>query len=125
DQKNEFSIQEKEDFIEKFILIFAPTFQNQFIQVIAKLQEKNLGSSFDEAVFYYSNIADFLRKLVAMNPEVDQRVCTQKQIIDYIKNGKMLVFNSAFREYKGEVDYFNFVKNKFIRPKRNHENFIF
>lgn len=125
-KKDGFTITEREEFVEKFCLDFAPVFQEQFKQVISKLQEQQfISNSVDEAVFYYANITDFLRKLVVNSIETTDRTCTKKQVFDYIRNGKKLVFNSAFKEYKGEEQYFKFVKKKFVRAKKNQENFVF
>ena len=123
-KNQEFTAQEKSDFIECFLLVFSPTFQEQFNEVIVKLQEHGLGQTFDESIFYYSNITDYLRKLVVSNTQKDKRRCTRKQLINYIHQGKRLIFNSSFKEYKGNLAYFQFVKAKFIKPRRNHENFI-
>jgi hypothetical protein len=114
DKKEKFTEQEKQGFINNFILDFAPTFQNQFDEVIKKLKEEELGSNSEEVIFYYANITDFLRKLVINNPDSKNRSCTKKEIFDYIREGKKLIFNSSFREYKGDVAYYKSVKAKYF-----------
>ncbi len=125
-KKDYFTSELKNSFINCFYLDFAPTFQKQFDSIIKKLRGLDfIGNSFDEAVFYYANITDYLRKLVVNNTDVSKRNCSQKQVFDYVKGGTQLVFNSAYKEYKGSNAYFKFVKSKFIKAKKNQENFIF
>ena len=65
-------------------------------------------------MFFYANISDYLYKLVINNQaiEIQNRACTQKEIFDYLKNGKNLIFNSSFREYQGDQKYFTFIKKQ-------------
>lgn len=126
DSKVDFTDYEKISFIEKFFLDFAPTFQEQFSAVIIKLKDQIHGcNSVDEAVFLYSNLAEYLRKLVIENSNSNDRQCTKKQALEYIQAGRKIVFDSAFKIYKGEREYIKFVKTKFIKPKKNQENYIF
>lgn len=126
-KKNDFTEQEKINFVNNFYLNFAPEFQTQFNNILIGLKEKGFGNTDDEAVFYYANISDYIYKKVCNNPTADiqNRTCTQKEIFDYLKNGKKLIFNSAFKEYKGEEQYLKFVKAKFVKAKKNQENFIY
>jgi hypothetical protein len=77
---------EKENFINNFKLIFAPSFQNQFIDIINKLKNERFISNDDEAIFYYSNIENFLKNLVINNIRPNDRICTKKQIFDKLNN---------------------------------------
>jgi len=125
-KKDIFTTKEKNDFINKFYLDFAPTLQDQFEQVISKLKELVfVGSSTDEAIFYYASIADYLRKLVINHKRASDRVCTKKQVLNYVRGGKKLIFNSAFKEYKGEEKYLKYVKSKFVKLQKKQENVIF
>ena len=112
--KDSFTEQEKTDFVNNFNLDFSPQFQTQFNDVILKLKEKDFGNTNEEIVFFYANISDFLYKLVTNNPttEIQNRTCTQKEVFDYLKNGKNLIFNSSFREYQGDQKYFTFIKKQ-------------
>lgn len=124
-KKDAFTEKEKKDFIRSFYLDFAPTFQDQFEQVLVALKKLSfISSSTDEAIFYYSSIANYLRKLVIENSRPIDRTCTKKQVLNYIKNNKKIIFDSAFKEYKGEVAYFKYVKSRFVKPRRNQENLI-
>ena len=113
--KDNFTEQEKTNFVNNFYLDFSPEFQTQFNDVISKLKEqKFIGNTDEEAIFFYANISDYLYKLVTNNQvaEIQNRTCTQKEIFDYLKNGKNLIFNSSFREYQGDQKYFTFIKNQ-------------
>jgi hypothetical protein len=113
--KNEdFTKVQKEIFLTKFKLVFSPSFQLQFEQVIEKLRENNLGSDDEESIFYYSNIADFLRKKVILNLSQSDRNSTKKEILELLKLRKTLVFNSTYREFLGRQNYFKFIKSKFF-----------
>jgi hypothetical protein len=120
-----FTVDQKKDFLKKFNIVFAPSFQTQFEAVISEIKNLSFCNTDDEAVFYYSNITDFLRKLVVKNPIVKNRKCTRKEILNYIKGGRKMVFTSSFIEYKGELEYLKYLKSNFIKPIKNQENFIF
>ncbi|ABQ06702.1 hypothetical protein [Flavobacterium johnsoniae] len=120
-----YNLADKKNFIKKFNLIFAPNFQIQFEEVISKIRNLGFCKSDDEAIFYYSSITDYFRKLVVNKTDPTNRSCTQKDIINYIKDGRNLVFTSSFIDYKGEVEYLKFLKTNFIKPVKNQENFIF
>lgn len=128
-KKGNYSKKEKNDFVKNFILDFSPTFQTQFEQVIQKLKEEAfVGNSDDEAVFFYSNIADYIRKLVVNNPQknIKNRTCTKKEIFKFLNTRRKLIFNSAFREYQGNNKYFRMIKNNHFswRNIDNYERFI-
>lgn len=118
--KDGFTEQEKIDFVNNFSLDFSPQFQTQFNDVISKLKEQDfIGNTDEEVVFFYANISDFLYKKVCSNStaEIQNRTCTQKEVFDYLKNGKNLISNSSFREYQGEQKYFSFIKKQYFSSK--------
>ncbi len=114
--KSDHTEQERSSFVDNFYLDLSPEFQDQFNSVILKLQDKNFGNTPEETIFYYANIFDFIYKLVTSNPTQDtqNRTCTQKEIFDYLRNGKQLIFDSSFREYQGDEKYFSFIKGKYF-----------
>jgi len=112
-RKDDFTKEEKEQFIENFELDLSSDFAQQFELVISKLKTENfIGNSDEEAFFYYANIANYLRKLVVNNPpdQIENRTCTKEEIFDFLKNGKDLIFSSTFRENQGEQKYFRLIK---------------
>ena len=126
-KKENFTEQEKINFVNNFYLNFSSEFQTQFNNVILKLQKK-FDCTDAEAVFFYANISNYLYKLVTNNSivTIQNRTCTQKEIFDYLKNGKNLIFNSSFREYQGKQKYFVFIKKQHF-SNRNidyYERFI-
>lgn len=108
-EKNKFSNTEKETFLQNFKLENSLTFQNQFEQVILKLKN-DFSKNEDEAVIYYSIITDYLRKLIVKNRDETNRICNKKQIREILNNSKKIIFNSAYREYKGDTEYFKYIK---------------
>ncbi|MDD2766346.1 MAG: hypothetical protein PHH40_01110 [Candidatus Moranbacteria bacterium] len=123
-QKDIFTNQEKKNFANNFYLFLSPEFQAQFNSIILKLKEAGFGDTDEETIFYYANISDYLYKKVCNNSiaQVRKRTCTQKEIFDYLKNGKKLISNSSFREYQGDQKYFNFNKKQFF-SQRNIDYF--
>lgn len=124
-KKGNFTEQEKVGFVNNFYLDFSPEFQIQFNNVLSKLKEQNfIGNTDEEAIFFYANISDFLYKLVVNSSpvEIQDRTCTQKEIFDYLKNGRNLISNSSFREYQGEQKYFAFIKKQYF-SNRNIDYF--
>ena len=125
DKKTNYTQKEKKYFIKKFNLNFSPKFQTQFEQVISKLKEESfVGDSDDEAIFFYSNISDYIRKVVVNNPQknIKNRSCTKKEIFEFLNIRRNLIFNSAFREYKGNEKYFKMIKKTHF-TWRNIDNF--
>lgn len=112
-------------FLEKFELIFAPTFQDQFEQALIKLGEQSfVWTEYDERIFYYENIVGCLRRIVVNNPDPSDRIYTKSGILNWLQNGRRLIFNSSFLEYKGEVEFIKFVKAKFVKLDKKKRNFI-
>ncbi len=115
----------KNDFITKFKLIFAPTCDAQFVQVLTKLKALHfIGKNDDLAILFYSNIVDYLKRIIVNNTNPTERKCSRKQLLDYIKNGKRLIFDASFKEYKGDQTYFNFIKTKYIKARKNQKNLV-
>lgn len=73
----------------------------------------------DEVVFYYLNIVDYFRKLVVNNLKEINRNCMRKDILNYICDGRKLVFIFLFIEYKGEVEYLKYLKFFFEKLLKN------
>lgn len=112
-EKDKFTKDEKESFLLNFILENSATFQNQFEQVILKLKN-DFSKNEDEAVIYYSIITDYLRKLVINNRDETNRICNKKQIREILNNSKRIIFNSVYREYKGDNEYFKYIKKQYF-----------
>jgi len=113
--KDNFTEQERIDFVNNFYLDFSPEFQVQFNDVILKLKEQSfIGNTDEETIFFYANISDYLYKLVtnSQSTKIQNRTCTQREIFNYLKNRKNLIFNSSFREYQGDQKYFTFIKKQ-------------
>lgn len=122
---NSFDISLKIEFLENFKLVFAPTFQSQFEEIIQRFKSLPfIWNNYDEAVFYYSNVVYFLNTLVTWTLIPWNRFCTRNQIFTFLKNNKLQVFNSAYKDYLWDIHYTKFIKWKFIKPKKNQENFI-
>jgi hypothetical protein len=124
-RKDDFETKDKESFISKFFLDFAPDFQTQFLEVIQKLKNKFNLNNDDEAIFYYSIICHFLQNLIVSNKEKKDRECTQKTLLEYVNKNKKIIFTSAFKDYKGESDFIKFVKDNFVKALKHQENYIF
>ncbi len=123
-EKSSFKESIKKIFLDNFILVFSPTFQKQFEGVISEIKKLFVCSG-DEAVFYYSNLIGYLEKVVISGQVGDERCCTKREITEHIRDGKKLIFNAAFRGYKGEEAFFKFIKSKFVKARRNQDSFIF
>ena len=123
--KDKFTVDIKNLFLDNFFLVFSSTFQDQFNTVITKVSDLFGCNDNAEVIFYYANIADQIRKIIILNPKKENRVCTRKQVVNAVRNGKRLVFNSAFKEFKGDKAYLQYIKSKFVKPKQNQENYIF
>ncbi|MBI4977320.1 MAG: hypothetical protein HZC28_07560 [Spirochaetes bacterium] len=115
----------RSSFIAKFKLIFATTYDNQFQQILIKLKTYSfVGEGDDVAIFYYSNMVDYLKRIIINNTDPKKRKCTKKQLLNFIKTGKKLIFNTSFKEYKGEQAFLSFIKSKFVKARKNQNNLI-
>jgi len=126
-ESSNYSIQDKTHFLLKFKLIFSETFHNQFQSTLVKFQEFDFCSSKNEALFYYSIVTDYIRKKVTNNPpsQIQERKVTKKEVNEYLANGRKIVFISAFKEYQGEKAYFRLLKERFNKPIKNQQTYIF
>jgi hypothetical protein len=116
----------KEQFIAKFKLCFSEDFQSQFLSVLTELQELSFCNSTEEAIYYYSILEDYLRKKVVNHPPADManRKVTKKELIEYLGNGRKIIFTSAYKEFKGELAYFRLVKTNFKKPVKSQNTII-
>lgn len=111
-KKNNFSQKIKNDFCSKFELHFSKTFQEQFVQAVSGIKDASSCSSFDEALIFYGNIANHLRKIVVNNTMIKNRICTKSEILEIITNNRKTVFDSAYRIYKGKDQYLAEIKKR-------------
>jgi hypothetical protein len=125
-ESSSFSSTVKEQFIAKFKMCFSEDFQSQFLSVLTKLQELSFCNSKEEAIYYYSILEDYLRKKVINHPpsEMANRKVTKNEILEYLGNGRKIIFTSTFKEYKGEQAYFRLVKSKFKKPIKNQHTIV-
>lgn len=121
-----FTEKEKKDFLKDFILIFSPDFQSQFSQALTKIKDVFCSSAkSEEAILYYANIANLLRKKVVANNDPKKRTCTKQEMVSLIKDGKKVIFDSAFREFKGDQAYFKNIREKLLfRNIDDYERFF-
>lgn len=113
-KKEEFPASTKRGFLDNFKLENAPEFHKQFKEVIIRLRELEFCKDENESVIYYGIIADHLRKIVINNNDIDKRICNRHDIIDLLRNARKTVFDSAFREYKGKIEYFKYIKKEYF-----------
>lgn len=128
-RKDEYLLDTKIKFCTRFKLDFSPDFQCQFEKVIELLCGLDFVSyGYDEAVFYYSNISSYIKKLIVNNDElsIENRQLTRNDILILLNNGRKLIFNSSFREYRGDLQYFKLIRSKYFLWKNisNHERFF-
>jgi hypothetical protein len=124
--KDNFTEIDKTGFIEKFELDLSEEFQEQFLSVIDSLCKKWFWNNQEESTFYYANIVDYLYKIVINNAPkrgIHNRTCTPKEIFEYLRQWKKIIFNEWFREYQGEQKYFSFIKTKYFSTTRNINNY--
>lgn len=111
-KKNDFNPKIKNDFRSKFELHFSKTFQEQFVQAVEAIKDVSNCSNFDEALIFYGNIANHLRKIVVNNVTIKNRTCTKSEILELITNNHKTVFDSAYRIYKGKKQYIAEIKKR-------------
>jgi len=125
-RKEDFDKNTKDSFFEKFELVNAPEFQDQYLSAIDLILKFDCCNCYEEAVFYYSNIVNYLRKLVVLNPisKLNLRTCSKKEIINFINDNRRKVFDSAYFDFLGKEKYYQKVKNGFIKPNKRQKSLI-
>lgn len=114
------------DFLRKFKLINAPNFQKQFSKVIELLQNSQLCNTYDEAVFIYSNMINYIRKKIVNNSKdnLELRTCSKAELYKYIKDKRRMIFDSEYLDYLGLEEYYKKVSKDFIKPNNRRKNLI-
>ena len=115
-----------QDFCSKFELRFSKKFNEQFKEVVSKIQEIGNCDSFDEALVFYGNITNHLRKSITDNQSNNKRFCDSATLTKIIGDNRKIVFDSAYRDYKGKEKYFTHIKKKHFTNLNidNWERFI-
>jgi hypothetical protein len=124
-QSSDFSTTVKKKFIASFQVIFSPTFQDQFNQVLVQLKGISAGMTEEESLYHYASAAHYIQSKVTQNKDSSQRVITKKEIIHFLLRGKYLICDSGFKEFLGAQKYLRFLKSHFIKPKKNNNSIIF
>lgn len=126
-ESDKYSDSDIQSFKEKFELIFSKEFQNQFDSVNDSIISNGAANSRDTALIVYSNLVDFLRKLVVNNDSnnKDLRKCTKRQLLVLAKESKKLLFDEGLLIYYGREDYFKLVRKSFTPLQKHRRNFIF
>ena len=111
-KKDDFNDRTKRGFVLNFKLQFSKSFQEQFEQAIKRIQILACCSDFDEALIHYGCITDYLRKIVIKNTNVADRICTKQELLQVISANRKILFDSAYRIYKGSEQFFSFIKKQ-------------
>jgi hypothetical protein len=123
-KSNQYIDQDKNSFLENFKLDFSPSFQEQFDEVIRKIERLFGSSNHEESIFYYSQIDYQITKIILNNPNPQSRKCNKKEIIEIVKKNKEIIFNSSFLQYLGKEAYLKFISDKFQSPIKYQENYF-
>lgn len=121
DKKDLFSEEDKQNFIDRFKIIVSEDIIKQFDEVIELIKKHTNILNNEELIVFYSVVFEYIiEKIVLEDPE--SRKISRAEILKIINNRRLLIFNSVFRTYKGEVEYFKFIKRKFF-TFRNIDDF--
>ncbi|GAB3328253.1 hypothetical protein GCM10027429_02960 [Marivirga atlantica] len=126
-EQGRFTNNDKNDFLSAFELRFSETFQAQFETSLNKLQLLSFVNSKDDAIYFYSILIDYLRKKVVKNAPQNLigRQVTKKELIDYLNKGRKIIFLNSYKEYRGEQEYFRFLKSRFKKPVKNQNTIVY
>ena len=75
---------------------------------------------------FYGNITNHLRKSITDNQSNNKRFCDSATLTKIIGDNRKIVFDSAYRDYKGKEKYFTHIKKKHFTNLNidNWERFI-
>lgn len=119
---NKFTPSDKADFINRFTLIYADDFENQYKTVIQKIKAAYSKTN-EEAVIYYSVISSHLLEIVTNNPpSINSKRKTSKSEIDkIISNGKKLIYKSTYIEIVEKEKQLKHLNKLFFKTSLNTE----
>ena len=125
-KKDYFLKPQKDGFLSNFELHFSKSFQEQFIQAIKIIKLNSDCSNFDEALIFYGSITNYLRKIVVNNTTIANRTCTKSEIIQIITENRKIIFDSAYRIYKGKQKYITEIRKRYFTYRNidNWERFL-
>jgi len=127
-KSSDYSISEKNSFVQNFALIHADDFVTQHKDVITKIRNE-YSKSIEEAQLYYSIISSYLLDIVTNNPPTNKklRTCAKAQLDKLILEGKKIVFKSAFNDELTTARQIKLLHNQFFKSRLNsepHERFF-
>lgn len=124
---DKYSTSDLDAFRKNFELLFSKEFQDQFDEVIDEIKNKGLANSLDSALIVYSNLVDYLRKLVVNNDptEADNRKCNRKVLFELVAKKRKILYDESLLIYLGRRKYLSSIKNGFPELQKKRHNFIF
>ncbi len=113
---------EKNEFIKNFTIMFADDFESQYKMVIDKIKA-DYSKSLAEAEIYYSVISSYLLDIIIKNPPISKsaRTTTKKEIDNVIKNGKEIIFKSAYIDVLDKEQQLKYLHKLFFKSALNNE----
>lgn len=115
----------KENFISNFKIVYSVDFRQQFLSVLAKIQQEF--DCKDEAYIYHALIRNYLLNLLTDNATIDSsdRECSKQDILNLIYKSKSQIVYSAYEEVLGESKYLKFIKLQFPKVDFTYNNYLF
>ncbi|MBE9467078.1 MAG: hypothetical protein IMY72_02010 [Bacteroidetes bacterium] len=115
----------KEKFIEKYTIVYASNFKEQFFNIIKKIQQEFKCK--EEAYIYHALIRNHLLNILTNNTTADSgnRGCCKQDILNLIGELKSRIVYSAYKEVLGELRYLKFIKSQFPKVDFTYYNYLF
>jgi len=115
----------KEKFIEKYTIVYASDFKEQFLNVIEKIQQEFKCK--EEAYIYHALIRNHLLNILTNNSTADygNRGCCKQDVLNLIGEVKSRIVYSTYKEVLGELKYLKFIKSQFPKVDFTYNNYLF
>lgn len=103
--------------------IQAPTFEEQYNQVIEKLKRLGLCAASDTEFFYSKSL--FIVRNLAKSKIESERKISQKTFLSNLKESKEILFDFWFAHRKEMKNYCKIIKNKYFSDSQSPKNRFF
>jgi len=116
-KKNKFQLDDKQDFIKKFILEFSENFEEQFKVLIGKIKITLGLKSEEQAIEYHSRFRAYILD-IAIKKDKKKRTISFDQLKTLASQSEKIIFEYAYYKFLTERKYLLFLKKEYFTFKQ-------
>ena len=116
-EKNTFEQKDKQDFINKFTLIFSENFEEQFKLLISKIKSDFRLKNEEQAIEYHARFRAYLLE-IATKKNKKKRTINLDQLKKVANQNEKIIFDFAYCKFLKERRYFSYLKKEYFTFKK-------